>query len=188
MVCRRVIRRLENEWFLLFLFLLFFIFSINFCVLGVYVPTLTALALSDSSSQIYKQLAGISVGNPVFNCGSSTTANQMGLFYWNGLVSWNVMGPFVAAGCQFASSSTCDNLFSTAQSQIGDIDQELKKKKRIQPLPNLDPDDLYQDFCTGNASLAVTNKIPQNCLSNGDLTTKYLNRKDVRDALKASGL
>jgi hypothetical protein len=33
------------------------------------------------------------------------------------------MGPFVANGCQFSSSSTCDNLLSTASSQIGVIDQ-----------------------------------------------------------------
>ncbi len=40
-------------------------------------PTLTAKALSDSSTQIYKQLVGIMVGNGVMNCGSSTLANQV---------------------------------------------------------------------------------------------------------------
>ena len=43
---------------------------------------LTNLALSDSGSQIFKQLKGISTGNPVFNCGSGTTALQMNIFYW----------------------------------------------------------------------------------------------------------
>ncbi len=152
---------------------------------GVYVPWLTDLVLRSPQTQIYKQLVGITVGNGVMNCGSSTTANQMGLFYWNGLVSWQQMGPFVANGCQTQSSSTCDSLFSTAQAQIGYIDQELKKRYQLQP--NLDPDCLYQDFCTGNGSLAVVNHIPVNCQASGDLTTNYLRRKDVHKALHTSG-
>jgi hypothetical protein len=171
---------------------------------GVYVPWLANLALSQPSSQIYKQLAGITVGNPVMvrrdvarvrcaflslfflqNCGSSTVANQMGLYYWNGLVSWQQMGPFVANGCQTSDASICSSLFSTAQSQIGYIDQELKK--RYQQQPNLDPDCLYQNFCTGNGSLSVVNDIPVNCQASGDLTTNYLRRKDVHRALHTSG-
>ena len=107
-------------------------------------------------------------------------------FSRHGLVSYSDYGEFVQNGCLSQDSSTCDSIFQRAQSKIGVIDQELKRKREHQE-PSLDPDDLYQDFCTGNASLSVVNVIPDNCQASGDLTTAYLRRKDVHKAIHASG-
>jgi hypothetical protein len=93
----------------------------------VYVPTLAAKILSNSGTQIYKQLAGISVANGVFSCGSgSNNTIQVDLFYWHGLVSyenfhaWNVNNCIANSG-----SSFCQNLANTIFQQVGVIDQEL---------------------------------------------------------------
>jgi hypothetical protein len=83
----------------------------------VYVPTLAAKILSNSGTQIYKQLAGISVANNTI---------QVDLFYWHGLVSyenfhaWNVNNCIANSG-----SSFCQNLANTIFQQVGVIDQEL---------------------------------------------------------------
>ena len=115
---------------------------------GVYIPFLTRLVLQDSNSQLNSQLAGIILGNPVMSCGSSTTANQMQLYYYHGLVSYVQFGAFLSKNCTTQDSMECDSILQAATDQIGVIDQELKK--RIKREPSLDPDNLYQDFCSGN--------------------------------------
>jgi carboxypeptidase C (cathepsin A) len=94
---------------------------------GVYVPTLASKILSNAGTQIYKQLAGISVGNGVFSCGSgSNNTIQIDLFYYHGLVSyenyhlWNINGCITNGG-----SNYCNNLANTIFTQVGVIDQEL---------------------------------------------------------------
>jgi len=57
---------------------------------GIYIPTLSDLIVSNSSSQLYSQFKGFMAGNPVFSC---VTANynsiQFNLLYWHGLVSFS---------------------------------------------------------------------------------------------------
>lgn len=82
-----------------------------------------------------------------------------------------------------------------------------RTQTRTETEPNLDPDCLYQDFCTGNATLDAVSDIPNNCSPLGDLTTTYLvslwskqkqklqflfffffqRRRDVHRALHTSG-
>jgi len=60
--------------------------------------------------------------------------------------------------------------------------------QQIPVLPSLDPDDLYQDFCTGNGTLEFSVQNPlvkQDCTSVDALLTDYLNRADVQSAIYA---
>jgi len=149
---------------------------------GVYVPTLTYLALQDPV--VAPSLRGIMTGNPVFNCDTvrnDLTTISMNTLYWHGLVSYHVYLPFVQAGClqNGGGTSTCMNLYNEAVNQIGQIFQQVAP----QPFPSLDPDNLYQDFCTGNGTLRASENLPGQCNPIGDQLTTYLNRKDVQAAI-----
>jgi len=71
------------------------------------------------------------------------------------------------------------------------LDTFTNKKKRYSDIvwPSLDPDDIFQDFCTGNGSLDFSSSPNPNdplntCDSElGDLVNEYLNRQDVQTAL-----
>jgi len=100
----------------------------------------------------------------------------------------------------------CDIIYSETIAEIGVIDQQLvitrpslegRGSNRVQimthnnPSPNLfnfpsvDPDDLYQDFCTGNGTLEYADNRRPFCAPNGNLVTNYLNRADVQKAIHA---
>jgi len=149
---------------------------------GRYVPNL-ALALLQSEFQ----LAGLFIGNPVFECDSlNNNATQLGMFYWHGLVSYSVYGAWTAKGCASVPSSTtvgeCAELYNTAVSQIGDIDQVIDQKVTKQP--NLDPDDLYMNFCDANGTLDTTSTPLDECRPQGlSYLDTYLDRADVQAAL-----
>jgi len=149
---------------------------------GVYIPTLTYLALQDSV--LAPVLKGIMAGNPVFNCETvrqDVTTISMNTLYWHGLVSYHVYVQFVQAGCLIngGSTSACMNIYNDAINQIGVIFQQVAP----QPFPSLDPDNLYQDFCTGNGTLRASESLPGHCSPVGDQLTTYLNRADVQKAI-----
>jgi len=156
---------------------------------GFYVPSLTAALLADSSSQIYKQLQGFMIGNPVMFCGTMQNITvQINGYYWHGLVSYTNFNAWYSNGCvENQNSNTCQQIWNATQAQIGVIDQELKRKRGVPIQPSLDPDDLYQDFCTGNGTLNYVATIPVNCTALGDLVSNYLNRADVQQAFHARG-
>lgn len=83
-----------------------------------------------------------------------------------------------------ASSSTCQDTLKTAISQVGEIVQELAV---IKPQPSLDPDCIYQDFCTGNGTLEFTKTVPgsSECVDTGDRLTKFLNTRSIQRAFGA---
>jgi hypothetical protein len=92
----------------------------------VYVPTLAAKILSNPGTQIYKQLAGISVANGVFSCGSGSNSTiQIELLYWHGLVSFENYDSWTKNCVGNSGSNFCQNLANTIFQQIGVIDQEL---------------------------------------------------------------
>lgn len=155
---------------------------------GNYVPSLLNLVLSNPSTQIYKQMTGIMVGNPVMFCGTMQNLTfQVNGFYWHGLVSYSNYQAWFSNGCpDNQNSSPCQTLFTTITTQIGVIDQELKRRA-VPQQPSLDPDDLYQDFCTGNGTLRYVETIPVNCVPLGQLVANYLNRADVQAAIHAHG-
>jgi len=154
---------------------------------GFYVPSLAAGILSDSSTQIYKQFQGFMVGNPVFFCGTMGNITlQLNLYYWHGLVSYGNKVAWAQQGCvENQSSDPCQQLWKTIQDQIGVIDQELKRS--VPKQPSLDPDCLYQDFCTGNGTLSYVATVPVDCAPLGDQVATYLNRQDVQQAIHAKG-
>lgn len=162
---------------------------------GFYVPSLTSAVLSNPNTQIYKQLAGFMVGNPVmFTVAENTITPQFYNYYWHGLVSFSNFQAWQTNNCPSnENSNVCQNIWNVTQTQIGVINQELKRSSSLRrrqgvPIqPSLDPDDLYQDFCTGNGTLDYVATVPINCQPVGQLVATYLNRADVQAAIHAQG-
>jgi serine carboxypeptidase-like clade 2 len=158
---------------------------------GVYVPTLTYLVLNNSNTALYEQMTGIMVGNPVFGCDSLYNTNlyvslQFNYLYWHGLVSFSHFSNWTSQQCdQNPSQHICFSIYNDAVNEIGIIYQQLKKDSEDPALPSLDPDDLYQDFCTGNGTLDFTTGILDTCNPDGNQLSTYLNRADVQSAINA---
>ena len=153
---------------------------------GIYVPTLADKILSNSSTQIYKQIAGLMEGNPVFNSVSQdvATALEIESFFFHGLVSFENFDAWRKAGCATnGNSNDCQNVENRIYKEVGEIDQELVVFKGPPRQPSLDPDCLYQDFCVGNGTLDYVQEIPIGCNPAGAQETTYLRRRDVQDAI-----
>jgi len=112
---------------------------------------------------------------------STVTTVSMNTLYWHGLVSYRVYVKYVSNGCleNGGNSAICQDLYQEAMKQIGVIYQQIAP----QPFPSLDPDNLYQDFCTGNGTLRASENLPGKCNPVGDQLTNYLNRADVQKAI-----
>jgi len=169
---------------------------------GVYIPSVAAQIMMHPSSQVFKNFRGFMAGNPVIDCQSISVTQadiQFQLFYWHGLVSQSNYLAWTAENCRHhPNSNDCQAIFNSTLTQIGVIDQQLKTRimRATDPafelesvedddnLPSLDPDDLYQDFCTDNGTLsfAIDN---EECSPIGDRVQAYLNRQDVQTALGA---
>jgi len=158
---------------------------------GVYIPTLASVVLNNPDSQIAQQLAGLTLGNPVISCASvDYNAVQFDLFYWHGLVSHSIYTQWYQTGCNLDSSTyDCNVLMNITQNEIGYIFQE-KRDADDTVQPSLDPDDLYQDFCTGNGTLdfAVNEGYPSQCYPVGLQMSDYLNRADVQAFIGAKSV
>jgi len=132
------------------------------------------------------------VGNPVFGCESLYSTGkyqelQFNYFYWHGLVSFSNFQNWTMNECDSNPiSDVCNDIFNTAYYAIGVMYQQLKKDQQDQPLPSLDPDDLYQDFCIGNGTLQFALESPANCNPTGNQLQTYLNRADVQAAINAN--
>jgi len=149
---------------------------------GVYIPTLTYLALQDSSLSPY--IKGFTAGNPVMNCDTIKATSftvSMNTLYWHGLISYRVYIQFVKEGClqNGGVTAACQNIYNTGVAQIGTIFQQAST------FPSLDPDDLYEDFCIGNGTLRATESIFGKCNPIVNQLTYYLNRADVQQAIGA---
>jgi len=157
---------------------------------------LTKLLLSNPGP-IYNQFKGFMIGNPVFSCqggfiGTSGPyyVETFQLLYWHALVSYTNYQNWTDHGCndpKTAAGANCQHILELAFDQIGQIVQQ--KRDISQPAnnwPSLDPDDIFQDFCTGNGTLEFSNSLSpsqKGCFAAGDLLTDYLNRADVQTAL-----
>jgi len=151
---------------------------------GVYIPSLVNVILQNPNSQLYKQLAGVTLGNPVIDCNEDTIAIQFNLFYYHGLVSYTLKNQWDSFDCNSLSMRPeCDEVFGQALKQIGKIYQQKRSNQ-----PSLDPDDLYQDFCTGNGTLEFADNTgyPDSCYPLGTRLQDYLNRHDVQSAIGAN--
>jgi serine carboxypeptidase-like clade 2 len=158
---------------------------------GVYLPTLAENILSDPSTPIFQQFRGIMAGNPVFDCATDIENDytiQFNLLYFHGLVSFEHFSNWTTKGCNAKKNpGLCVAIYEAAVNEIGIIDQQLTITSPQAREPSLDPDDLYQDFCTGNGTLEFVKDDPKACknTNTGSLLTTYLNRKDVQQAIGA---
>jgi carboxypeptidase C (cathepsin A) len=179
---------------------------------GVYIPMLSEQMVNNPNSISARLWKGLMVGNPVFRCDAVLPEylnQQFNLFYWHGLVSYtNYYNWTVTWKCTDSANSgsdACQWIYNNAQAQIGVIDQELKqqqmefnwKKSKMMlnkrqtktvtddNLPSLDPDCLYQDFCTGNGTLDFSIANPDTCVSYGQRMKNYLNNQQLISAIGA---
>jgi hypothetical protein len=108
------------------------------------------------------------------------------LFYWHGLVSYENYHKWSTGNCRITASEDCNHLENEIFNEIGEINQELVDRPNEYPKqPSLDPDDLYQNFCTDNATLAYTAENSNDCSPIGVRETTYLQRADVQAAIHA---
>jgi len=113
---------------------------------------------------------------------------QFNLYYWHGLVSYNNYRNWTLNLCNTDSPPNrqlCNQIFNQTVNELGQIYEEVTGGPPI-PLPSLDPDDLYQDFCTGNGTLAFSENQPEEegqCIPVDQLLKNYLNRQDVQEAI-----
>jgi len=164
---------------------------------GIYVPMLSNYVTSDNTTMLYKTFKGFMIGNPVFNCqggmigqGGAYFSDDVNNLYWHGLVSYTNYYNWTSMGCNDPTKAlgmACQWIYNKIIDQIGYIDQE--KRQTPMPWPSVDPDDLFQDFCSGNGTLDFINSPMMDDPNNpcdyevGDLIVEYLNREDVQYSL-----
>jgi carboxypeptidase C (cathepsin A) len=152
---------------------------------GVYIPTLTGQILDNPDSDIYKQLTGTMLGNPVMSCESLKEKDVLiDIWFWHQLISYSTYTEWNSAGCSNTPQSAhCSAMFIKAFHEIGQVYQEIGSFTFNGTQPSLDPDDLYQDFILGNGTLEWTLTLETNGDTLDELAVDYLNRADVQAAI-----
>ena len=128
------------------------------------------------------------LGNPVMSCDSLVEVDVLiNMFYWHALIPYDTFKQWNDNNCKANPGSTkCSTLFTKAYHQVGKTRQEIGGFNFNGTQPSLDPDDLYQDFIVGNASLEWTLSLMDSQSETiDDAVDDYLNRKDVQNALHA---
>jgi len=134
------------------------------------------------------------VGNPVMFCtpyGLDATGYyplQFNRYFYDGLISYVNYAKWGKLGCNDKVTNECVKFFNHVQNEIGVIDQQLRVEMTALASanqPDLDPDDLFQDFCSGNGTLNQAHLRNEQCAPIGDLTISYFNRADVQASLHA---
>jgi len=141
---------------------------------GEYIPQLVQNILNES--QVLSQtLKGFMIGNPVIDCiavQESGNTIQVQLFFWHGLIPFVLYQQWMQSNCSEPNinpSQECLSFFNDINNIIGFYD----------------PDNLYTDNCTGNATLDATATQNLGCISFDDNLDAYLNRADVQTAIHA---
>ena len=133
---------------------------------GVYIPTLANQILEGPDTQLLARFQGYMLGNPVIHCPAwIAEANTVIVnnWYWHGLISYSNRVAWYQEKCDVNSTTTtCNNLYIGMYEAIG-------------PYTG---DNLYMDFCTGNATLDFNTEAPY-CLSLDVLQNTYLNVRVV---------
>lgn len=128
---------------------------------GVYIPTLANQILENGSRQLQNAFQGFMVGNPVIHCPywvAETKSVIVNNWYWHGLISYADRVDWYKSRCQVTVTEDCAGKYKSMQSAIGPYSG----------------DNLYQNFCTGNASMDFTQETP-NCSSLKVQLERYLN-------------
>jgi serine carboxypeptidase-like clade 2 len=160
---------------------------------GMYIPTFAYNIVSGPDKALFDQFKGWMLGNPVLFCNpygldaSGSLNLQFNRFFYNGLVSYTNYDKWNKLGCPQKVSAACQSFFNDVETAIGVIDQQLASAEDSASgnQPDLDPDNLYQDFCIGNGTLDQAHVLNEACSPIGDLTSNYFNRRDVQQALHA---
>mmetsp|Transcript_7986 Transcript_7986/g.8813 ORF Transcript_7986/g.8813 Transcript_7986/m.8813 type:complete len:463 (-) Transcript_7986:33-1421(-) len=149
---------------------------------GVYIPMLTRLILQHPQTQIAKQFEGVMIGNPTIRCDIERAVAEIPHLFYHGLISYGIFSNWTKNNCaEDYPNSVCGDIHSIAIGQVGKISQPLKTE--FSNFPSLNTDALYYDFCTGNGTLQFSIQDPNGCKPLNDLTSVYLSRKDVQEAL-----
>jgi len=163
------------------------------------------LICANSTSELFNQFTGIMIGNPLLGCDSvwatsRYVAIQFNTLYWRGLISYQHLSNCTTQNCDASpAQSICASILNDAIGEIGVIYQQLMEDESMevtgvvphfddQPLPSLDPDNLYQDFCSGNGSLQFSAGVPDTCFPLGNALTAYLNQANVQTAINAKSV
>jgi carboxypeptidase C (cathepsin A) len=155
---------------------------------GVYIPTLTGKILDNPSSDIYQQLTGCMLGNPVMSCESLKEKDVLiNIFFWHQLISYSTYQKWENGGCAATpGTAKCTSIFISAFRELGRVYQEIGSFTFNGTQPSLDPDDLYQDFILGNGTLEWTLSLQgKNSVTLDELAVDYLNRQDVQTSIHA---
>ena len=155
---------------------------------GIFVPMLMQQLVRTASTAL-KRVAGFMLGNPSFRCELPPDTYFSGLYY-HGLVSFSSMHNWTSNGCstQVKLDLLCQSIFDDAVDAIGVVSQELGQTSGGQ-IPQLNPDNLYFDFCTGNSTLAASQSLNGPlCHSVVDDITTYFNSEAFKRAFHVRNL
>lgn len=147
---------------------------------GTYIPWISQRILKGEDLQLKNSLKGVMMGNPVMWC-KSAGLNTLGQqkyeiqnYYQHGLIPFHTMSEYNAQCWNDPTTQTCQDLFDKATKLVGVIQQQLKFKDSKRFFGNnlgdtqqadLQPDNLYYDFCTGTATLQPNlNSDPKMCV------------------------
>ncbi|ELR20229.1 serine carboxypeptidase [Acanthamoeba castellanii str. Neff] len=142
---------------------------------GVYVPMLADQVINGPDAGLKAQLKGLMLGNPVIDCPNygiivNNLPLQVELYYWHGTVSISDYLTWHATGCDEVKEeypAKCHMLFAQIVLATG----------------NIDGDDLYSNYCTGNSSLDIFEQTP-NCLRFETVANRWLNAIHARVGTK----
>eukprot|EP00026_Physarum_polycephalum_P009730 Phypoly_transcript_09864.p1 GENE.Phypoly_transcript_09864~~Phypoly_transcript_09864.p1 ORF type:complete len:434 (+),score=38.22 Phypoly_transcript_09864:38-1339(+) len=141
---------------------------------GAYVPQLAQLLLNQSAL-LSSSFKGIMLGNPVMGCPTEKAqlnTIQIELFFWHGLIPFSLYHKWISSECGLPNPNPPANCV-TFYNEINDV------------IGLYDPDNLYTDFCTENATLDGTATQTPGCVSVFGSRNTYLNRADVQAAIHA---
>eukprot|EP01128_Nolandella_sp_AFSM9_P002197 TRINITY_DN12581_c0_g1_i1.p1 TRINITY_DN12581_c0_g1~~TRINITY_DN12581_c0_g1_i1.p1 ORF type:complete len:442 (-),score=83.34 TRINITY_DN12581_c0_g1_i1:52-1377(-) len=141
---------------------------------GDYVPDLMTLIL-EGDGPLKNNLKGTLLGNPVIDCVEQRNIEnelQMQLFLQHAAIPYTEYLDWKSLGCVGNSNAKICSKF------VNSITTRLQNESQ------LDPDNLYTNVCTGNATLDISDSVPH-CETLQDKRTAYYNRPDVQEAIFA---
>mmetsp|Transcript_27823 Transcript_27823/g.77830 ORF Transcript_27823/g.77830 Transcript_27823/m.77830 type:complete len:440 (+) Transcript_27823:44-1363(+) len=143
---------------------------------GVSIPLLTTLIMEGSDASLRDNLQGVLIGNPSILCPEWQATRRD---YIINNMFYHALIPMTARDRWFHSSCP-----GTTDSPTRECDALYEGIRLLAAA--WDPDDLYYNKCTGNATLDFLERPPDgSCVPISDRRSTYLNRADVQAALHA---
>lgn len=164
---------------------------------GMYVPTLVQTILKGPNQALINQLTGFMLGNPVMMCSTASVYYQVSpfqfnKFFYSGTISWTTYAAWTKHNCDAVTQhdsaapkrqkKICKAIYNQGLKNIGDIEQQLGNPYGA----DLDTDNLFQYFCTGNATLDRSFQDESTCVPLESKIHSFFNTPSVRQALHAN--